>query len=163
MRAAWPVLCAVSLAAVTTASAGRIQEFGSPHKGPDCDRCTVQATFAQKVRDSGSSMEFLELKNGIGILYSTNDPRNVTRLQRAAEWARSELQRISEAPEGYHLCSYCKASLAVFSKVNREVVRTSQGALFLMRSDDPDAVRALRQQMAKYQQGNTLAPPAPSR
>jgi hypothetical protein len=108
-------------------------------------------------------MEFIELKNGVGILYTARDGREVARVQRAAEWARDELERIGEDPAHHHLCSYCKASLGVFSKVRREVVRTGQGALFLMRSDDPGAVRALKNLMAKAQRADVAAPEAPSR
>jgi hypothetical protein len=159
------VACATMAEAVLVpaACAGRVQEFGKPARGKDCDRCMVQATFAQKIRDTGAAMEFIELKNGVGILYTAPDAREVSRVQRAAEWARDELERIGEDPADHHLCSYCKASLAVFSKVKREVVRTGQGALFLMRSDDPDAVRALKKLMANAQRADAPAPPAPTR
>jgi hypothetical protein len=163
LLAAW-LLLAVCAAASVPAWAGKVQETGPPYpmKTHDCTRCNVQAVFAEKIRGMGASIEFVELKNGVGVLYSVEDPHDVPRVQRAAEWARNELQSIADEPDHYQLCSYCKATMAVFSKVNREVVRTTQGALFLMRSEDPEAVRALRGLMTKAQKREATAP-APSR
>lgn len=146
-----------------TAWAGRVSVVAGPptQKNWDCDRCNVQALFMRRMRECSVSMEMIDLKNGVGILYSTDDPRYVPRVQKNAEWARDELKRISLDPDHVHLCSYCKASRAVFSKVDREVVRTAQGALFLMRSEDPEAVRALREMVAKARAKE--ASPAPSR
>jgi hypothetical protein len=167
VRASWLVatlpLLVVCAVAARPAGAGKVQETGPPVRMQGCDRCTVQASFAEKIRSLGATIELVELKNGVGVLYATEDPRNVARVQKAAEWAKQELQAIAEDPGNYQLCSYCKATIAVFSKVDREVVRTGQGALFLMRSDDPEAVRALKTLMTKSQKKMEARPPAPSR
>lgn len=154
------VLCAL---AARPAGAGKVQEAGPPVRQQGCSRCTIQGIFAEKIRGLGATIEFVELKNGVGVLYSTSDPRDVPRVQKAAEWAKQELQAIADDPDHYQLCSYCKATIAVFSKVDREVVRTGQGALFLMRSEDPEAVRALKTLMMKSLKNMEARPPAPSR
>jgi hypothetical protein len=141
--------------------ADKVQEVGPPIPQQGCTRCSVQAVFAEKIRGVGATIEFMELKNGVGVLYAAEDPRNVPRVQKAAEWAKHELQAIADDPDHYQLCSYCKATMAVFRKVDREVVRTGQGAIFLMRSDDPEAVRALKTLMTKSLKKER--PPAPSR
>ena len=156
-----PLLALCALVALPV-RAEKVQEVGPPIPEQGCTRCSVQAVFAEKIRGVGATIEFMELKNGVGVLYSAEDPRNVGRVQKAAEWAKHELQAIAEDPDHYRLCSYCKATMAVFSKVDREVVRTSQGAIFLMRSDDPEAVRALKTLMSKSQPKKDR-PPAPSR
>jgi hypothetical protein len=142
--------------------AGRVSYMGPPGaKAEDCDRCDIQALFAAKIKEYSASMELLELKNGMAILYSSSDPRMVPRVQRTVEWARDELTRVSRDPEHCKLCSYCKASYPIYSKVNREVVRTPKGAIFFMRSEDPEAVRALKAMLARARAEN--APQAPSR
>jgi hypothetical protein len=161
LMAALPLLALCAVAA-RPARAGKVQEIGPPMRTQECARCNVQAVFAEKIRGMGAAMEFVELKNGVGVLYTVEDPRDVPRVQRAAEWAKQELQSVSEDSDHYQLCSYCKATIAVFSKVDREVVRTAQGALFLMRSADPEAVKALKGLMTKSQKREVRAP-APSR
>jgi hypothetical protein len=145
---------------VAAASAGKVQDVYAPHPTRDCDRCNVQASFAEKIRACSSAIEFIELKNGIGVVYSTSDARDAARIQKAAEWARAELQRISDDPDRYHLCAYCKATRPIYSKVDREVVRTARGTIFFMRSQDPEAVRALKDMLLKRPKSdtNTRAP-----
>jgi hypothetical protein len=163
----WTVSVAAALAAWSGSGSdawgGKVMITGPPtaQKNWDCVRCNTQAQFMRKMQEYGVSMDFLELRNGVAVLYSTADMREVPRVQRNAEWARDELTRISVDPDHYHLCSYCKASRAVFSKVEREVVRTASGAMFLMRSDDPEAVRALKDMLMRAR--SREAAPAPSR
>jgi hypothetical protein len=158
----------VGLVATAPSWAGRVSYTGPSDEGKksaDCDRCNVQALFASKMRDYQVSVEVLELRNGMAVLYSTDDRRLVPKVQQTAEWACDQLTRIARDPDKWNLCRYCKASQNVFSKVDREVVRTASGALFFMRSEDPEAVRALKA-MVRRSQNEDGPPPisgAPSR
>lgn len=153
--------------AFNSAWAGRVSYMGPPQKSPsvDCDRCTVQADFASRMRDCGASMEFIELKNGTGIVYSVADARMVPKLQKNVEWVKDELTQFSKDPERFKLCSYCKASHRLYSKIDREVSLTSNGAIFLMRSSDPDAQRVLHEiyERSRQEQTDEALRSAPSR
>lgn len=157
------LLVAAMAAPAAVARAGKVQEIGPPIKVMSCQRCSVQQAFTEKIRVADPKMDFVELKNGVGIVYLTDDPEAVPRIQKAVAWARDELQRIADHPEEYRLCSYCKATAPVFSEIEREVVLTAQGAMFLMRSEDPDAIKALKDLMNKARKRETGKAPAPSR
>ena len=148
--------------------AGRVSYIGPPQQKPmsaDCDRCNVQADFAARMRDCGATMEFIELKNGTGIVYSVADPHMVPKLQKNVEWIKNQLTEFSKDPDHYKLCSYCKASHRIYSKIDREVSLTSNGAIFLMRSSDPDAQRVLHEiyERSRQEQTDEALRSAPSR
>lgn len=151
---------------VAPSFAGKVS-IATPEAASACDRCKVQMTFATKMRELGADLEFVELRDGIGVFYTTADTRLVPKIQTANEWARNELVRLGSTPlDDLHLCQYCKASRPIYSRIDREVVRTERGAFFVMRSDDPEAVRALHEmrRMALAQGRATEKPaPAPSR
>jgi len=162
-------LAALALAgmAVSAAWAGKVSYMGPPQKSmaADCDRCNVQADFASRMRDCGASMEFIELKNGTGIVYSVSDPHLVPKVQKNVEWVKDELTEFSKDPDHFKLCSYCKASHHIYSKIDREVSLTSNGAIFLMRSSDPDAQRVLHEiyLRSKQEQSDEAMRSSPSR
>ena len=135
----------VTLAGVSISWAGKVSLFGPGQKASDCDRCNVQAEFASRMRDCGADMEFIELKNGTGVVYTVGDARLVPRVQKNVEWVRDELTRFSRNPDHYKLCSYCKASSYMFSTIDRDVALMETGAIFLMRSTDPEAQRVLHE------------------
>src|SRR5512143_747502 len=97
------ILCLFSLlvAAVPAARAGKVQETYPPTGSTDCQRCNVQAIFAEKMRMAGALIDFINLRDGVGVVYSAADPHEVGRIQRAAEWASTELQRIADDPGAY--------------------------------------------------------------
>jgi hypothetical protein len=169
-RIAWPASLAalVLVGAVWNAAwAGKVSYMGPPQKAnaADCDRCNVQADFASRMRDCGASMEFIELKNGTGIVYSVADPRMVPKLQKNVEWVKDELAQFSKDPDHFKLCTYCKASHRIYSKIDREVSLTSNGAIFLMRSSDPDAQHVLHEiyERSRQEQTDEALRAAPSR
>ena len=169
-RVAWPVsLAALVLvgSVVSAAWAGKVSYMGPAQKSmsPDCERCTVQADFAARMRDCGASMEFIELKNGTGIVYSVADPHMVPKLQKSVVWIKDELAQFSKDPDHFKLCSYCKASHHIYSKIDREVSLTSNGAIFLMRSSDPDAQHVLHEiyERSRQEQTDEALRAAPSR
>ena len=168
-RIAWPAsLAALVLvaAAWNAAWAGKVSYMGPPQKAAaDCDRCNVQADFAARMRDCGASMEFVELKNGTGIVYSVSDPHMVPKLQKNVEWVKDELAQFSKDPDHFKLCTYCKMSHRIYSKIDREVSLTSNGAIFLMRSSDPDAQRVLHEiyERSRQEQTDEALRAAPSR
>lgn len=161
-------ILAMMLLAVTGASAtwaGKVNYYGSGQKSADCDRCRVQADFASRIRECGADMEFVELKNGTGVVYTVADTRIVPKVQRNVEWVRDELTRFSRNPDRFKLCTYCKASSHVYSKIDRQVALTGNGAIFLMRSSDPDAQRVLHEiyLRSKAEQSEQAMRGAPSR
>jgi hypothetical protein len=155
----------VTTVAIGAAWAGKVSYTGAPQKSADCDRCNVQAEFANKVRACGAQMEFIELKNGTGVVYTVSDPHMVSKLQKSVAWVRDELTHFSADPDHYKLCTYCKASHPIYSKIEREVALTDDGAIFLMRSQDPDAQRVLHEIFvrSKMEQSEQAMRPAPSR
>jgi hypothetical protein len=169
-RFVWPTtLAALVLAGMAwnAAWAGKVSYIGPGQKpmAADCDRCNVQADFAARMRDCGVSMEFIELKNGTGIVYTVADPHMVPKLQKNVEWVKDQLTQFSKDPDHFKLCSYCKASHHIYSKIDREVSLTSNGAIFLMRSTDPDAQRVLHEiyERSKQEQAEDGLRSAPSR
>jgi len=150
-----------------SAWAGKVSYMGPAQRvlSPDCDRCNVQAEFASRMRDTGASMEFIELKNGTGIVYTVNDPHMVPKVQKNVEWVKDELMQFSKNPDKYKLCTYCKASHHIYSNIDREVSLTSDGAIFLMRSSDPDAQRVLHEiyVRSRQEQSDEALRAAPSR
>ena len=169
-RRAWAgtltlLLISISAGAIGAAWAGKVSYMGSGQKASDCDRCNVQADFAGRVRACGANMEFIELKNGTGIVYSVADPHMVPKLQKSVAWVRDELTHFSTDPDHYKLCTYCKASRPIYSKIDRQVSLTDDGAIFLMRSQDPDAQRVLHEiyVRSKMEQSEQALRAAPSR
>jgi hypothetical protein len=147
------------------AIAGKVSIATPEASSPPCERCKVQMVFATKMRDLGVEIEFVELRDGLGVFYTTSDVRLVPKIYTANEWARNELVRMSnQSVESLTLCQYCKASRPIYSRINREVVRVENGAFFIMRSEDAEAVRALHEmrKMGEEQRRNRQAP-APSR
>lgn len=155
----------VAVLGASAAWAGKVNYYGPGQKSADCDRCTAQAEFASRIRECGADMEFVELKNGTGVVYTVADPRLVPRLQKNVEWVRDELTRMSRNPERYKLCTYCKASSHIYSKIDRDVALTGAGAIFLMRSADPDAQRVLHEiyMRSRAEQSEQALRTAPSR
>jgi hypothetical protein len=150
-----------------SAWAGKVSYMGPAQRSlsPDCDRCNVQAEFAARMRDCGASMEFVELKNGTGIVYTVADAHMIPKVQKNVEWVKDELTQFSKNPDKYKLCTYCKASHHIYSKIDREVSLTSDGAIFLMRSSDPDAQRVLHEiyVRSRQEQSDEALRSAPSR
>jgi hypothetical protein len=155
----------LALAGAGATWAGKVNYYGSGQKSADCDRCSAQAEFASRIRECGADMEFVELKNGTGVVYTVSDTRLVPRLQKNVEWVKDELTRFSRSPDRYKLCTYCKASSHVYSKIDRQVALTGTGAIFLMRSTDPDAQRVLHEIFlrSKAEQSEQALRAAPSR
>jgi uncharacterized membrane protein len=163
---AWGLAALAAVALALPAFAGKVSIAAPEAAETPCERCKVQMVFATKMRDLGAEIEFVELRDGLGVFYTNADARLVPKIQTATEWARNELVRVSNQPlDHLHLCQYCKASRPIYSRINREVVRTERGAFFIMRSEDADAVRALHEMRLKAEQGrtNSRTSPAPSR
>ena len=117
------------------------------------------------MRECSADMEFVELKNGTGVVYTVSEARMVPRVQKNVEWVRDELTRFSRNPDRFKLCTYCKASSHIYSKIDRQVALTGNGAIFLMRSSDPDAQRVLHEiyMRSKAEQSEQAMRGAPSR
>ncbi len=89
--------------------------------------------------------ESVELKNGVGLFYTTKKTRNVESVQDlVGEWLEA-LEEINEHPREAHLCTFCRRDYPWYSRLDHEVVDTSRGALVLITSDDPKAVQAIHQ------------------
>lgn len=132
--AAWPA------GGVSAAWAGDKQEA----EAPACGRCDLQVQFVEKLVGLAAVAEQVEIRNGIAIFYTTEQAENLSSLQASVERTYATLARIHKHPERAHLCSYCKAAWPVLSKLDREVLHTSSGAVVLITSSDPEAIRSLK-------------------
>jgi hypothetical protein len=115
-----------------------------------CGRCEVQGHFVQQLKKFGANAEFVELKKGVGIFYTTAKSKYVHDLQEVIEEAVEELEEINEHPKNAHLCQFCMADFPIYSKLDHELLQTSRGAMLIITSDDPEAIRAVKKMFRVY-------------
>lgn len=109
-----------------------------------CNRCEIQGSFLHQLKKLQAFIEFVELKKGVGIFYTTEIGRNVHPLQHLVEEAIEGIEEINEDPEEYHLCEFCLADFWFYAKLDHELIETSQGMMLLITSNNPEAVRAVK-------------------
>jgi hypothetical protein len=109
-----------------------------------CNRCEIQGQFVNQLKRFHATIEIVELKKGVGIFYTAGKERDVHELQHLVEEAIEGIEEINDDPEEVHLCEFCLADFPVYSKRHYEILETSQGAMLLITSNDPEIVRSIK-------------------